>query len=63
MQQIKLEPIVRLDHKVCLSADVLSKAQAIADEWGLQNAKAAVEVVFRMMVYRDSEMKEVYRLD
>ena len=54
MQQIKLEPIVRLDNKVRLSADVLSKAQAIADEWGLQNAKAAVEAVFRK--YADDYM-------
>ena len=54
MQQIKLEPIVRLDNKVRLSADVLNKAQAIADEWGLQNAKAAVEAVFRK--YADDYM-------
>ena len=54
MQQIKLEPVVRLDNKVRLSADVLSKAQAIADEWGLQNAKAAVEAVFRK--YADDYM-------
>ena len=47
MQHIKRDPIVRSDNKVRLSADVLIKAQAIADEWGLQNAKAAVEAVFR----------------
>ena len=47
MQHIKRDSIVRLDNKVRLSADVLIKAQAIADEWGLQNAKAAVEAVFR----------------
>ena len=54
MQQIKLEPIVRLDNKVRLSADVLNKAQAIADEWGLQNPKAAVKAVFRK--YADDYM-------
>ena len=47
MQRIKQDSIVRSDNKVRLSADVLIKAQAIADEWGLQNAKAAVEAVFR----------------
>lgn len=54
MQPIKLESVVRLDNKVRLSADVLSKAQAIADEWGLQNPKAAVEAVFRK--YADDYM-------
>ncbi len=53
MDSIKLEPI-KLDNKVRLSADVLNKAQAIADEWGLQNAKAAVEAVFRK--YADDYM-------
>jgi hypothetical protein len=48
-----MEPI-RIDNKVRLSADVLDKAQAIADEWGLQNAKAAVEAVFRK--YADDYM-------
>jgi hypothetical protein len=48
-----MEPI-RIDNKVRLSADVLNKAQAIADEWGLQNAKAAVEAVFRK--YADDYM-------
>ncbi len=45
---------IKLDNKVRLSADVLDKAQAIADEWGLQNAKAAVEAVFRK--YADDYM-------
>ncbi len=45
---------VKIDNKVRLSADVLDKAQAIADEWGLQNAKAAVEAVFRK--YADDYM-------
>jgi hypothetical protein len=52
-----MEPImepIRIDNKVRLSADVLDKAQAIADEWGLQNAKAAVEAVFRK--YADDYM-------
>ena len=35
------------DNKVRLSKDVLEKAQAIADEWGLKNSRAAVEAVFR----------------
>ncbi|MEM9220445.1 MAG: hypothetical protein AAGD25_39750 [Cyanobacteria bacterium P01_F01_bin.150] len=35
------------DNKVRLSKDVLEKAQAIADEWGLKNPRAAVEAVFR----------------
>jgi hypothetical protein len=35
------------DNKVRLSQDVLEKAQLIAAEWGLKNARAAVEAVFR----------------
>ena len=35
------------DNKVRLSKDILEKAQAIADEWGLKNPRAAVEAVFR----------------
>lgn len=35
------------DNKVRLSADVLAKAEQIAAEWGLKNARAAVEAVFR----------------
>jgi hypothetical protein len=35
------------DNKVRLSRDVLDKAQMIAAEWGLKNARAAVEAVFR----------------
>ncbi|MGG6294049.1 hypothetical protein ACQ4M4_06460 [Leptolyngbya sp. AN02str] len=35
------------DNKVRLSPDVLEKASAIAHEWGLKNARAAVEAVFR----------------
>jgi len=30
-----------------LSQDVLEKAELIAQEWGLKNARAAVEAVFR----------------
>ncbi|HEY9763096.1 MAG TPA: hypothetical protein V6D07_11265 [Trichocoleus sp.] len=35
------------DNKVRLSRDVLEKAEVIAAEWGLKNARAAVEAVFR----------------
>lgn len=35
------------DNKVRLSPDVLEKAERIAAEWGLKNARAAVEAVFR----------------
>ncbi|MGF1535056.1 MAG: hypothetical protein ACFB4J_01040 [Elainellaceae cyanobacterium] len=35
------------DNKVRLSQDVIEKAQMIATEWGLKNARAAVEAVFR----------------
>ena len=35
------------DNKVRLSQDVLEKAEHIASEWGLKNARAAVEAVFR----------------
>jgi hypothetical protein len=35
------------DNKVRLSQDVLEKAERIATEWGLKNARAAVEAVFR----------------
>jgi hypothetical protein len=35
------------DNKVRLSPDVLEKAEHIAQEWGLKNARAAVEAVFR----------------
>ncbi|WP_228037555.1 hypothetical protein [Nodosilinea sp. LEGE 06152] len=37
----------RQDNKVRLSPDVLEKADRIAAEWGLKNARAAVEAVFR----------------
>lgn len=35
------------DNKIRLSQDVLEKAEMIAQEWGLKNARAAVEAVFR----------------
>ncbi|MFM7447738.1 MAG: hypothetical protein ACKO24_03965 [Leptolyngbyaceae cyanobacterium] len=35
------------DNKIRLSPDVLQKADQIASEWGLKNARAAVEAVFR----------------
>ncbi len=37
----------KTDNKVRLSPDVLEKAERIAAEWGLKNARAAVEAVFR----------------
>jgi len=42
------------DNKVRLSPDVLEKAEHIAAEWGLKNARAAIEAVFRTYcdVYR-----------
>lgn len=35
------------DNKLRLSQDVIEKAEEIAAEWGLKNARAAVEAVFR----------------
>jgi hypothetical protein len=35
------------DNKIRLSQDVLEKAELIAAEWGLKNARAAIEAVFR----------------
>jgi hypothetical protein len=35
------------DNKLRLSADVINKAQEIADTWGLKNSRAAIEAVFR----------------
>ncbi|NDJ15747.1 hypothetical protein [Myxacorys almedinensis] len=35
------------DNKVRLSKDVIDKAELIAAEWGLKNARAAIEAVFR----------------
>ncbi len=35
------------DNKIRLSPDVIEKAELIASEWGLKNARAAVEAVFR----------------
>jgi hypothetical protein len=35
------------DNKVRLSQDIIEKAEVIASEWGLKNARAAVEAVFR----------------
>ena len=35
------------DNKVRLSPDIIEKAEIIASEWGLKNARAAVEAVFR----------------
>lgn len=35
------------DNKVRLSKDVIDKAEQIAAEWGLKNARAAIEAVFR----------------
>lgn len=47
LAQISSQPIL-------LSADVMEKAQAIADEWGLRTAQAALEAVFRK--YADEYM-------
>ncbi len=47
---------MRYDNKVRLSSDVLEKAELIAQEWGLKNARAAVEAVFRK--YSDSYLQE-----
>jgi hypothetical protein len=38
---------LKYDNKIRLSPDVLEKAEQIAQEWGLKNARAAVEAVFR----------------
>jgi hypothetical protein len=35
------------DNKIRLAPDVLAKAEAIAQTWGLKNSRAAVEAVFR----------------
>ncbi|MBD2079058.1 hypothetical protein [Leptolyngbya sp. FACHB-17] len=35
------------DNKIRLSKDVIEKAELIAAEWGLKNARAAIEAVFR----------------
>jgi hypothetical protein len=45
--QVTSRPRTRPDNKVRLSPDVLEKAEHIAAEWGLKNARAAVEAVFR----------------
>jgi hypothetical protein len=42
------------DNKIRLSPDVVQKAELIAAEWGLKNARAAVEAVFRK--YADEYM-------
>jgi hypothetical protein len=49
-------PKGRYDNKVRLSSDVLAKAELIAQEWGLKNARAAVEAVFRK--YSDRYLQE-----
>jgi hypothetical protein len=35
------------DNKIRLSQDIIQKAELIAAEWGLKNARAAIEAVFR----------------
>jgi hypothetical protein len=55
----------RADNKVRLSQDVLEKADRIAAEWGLKNARAAVEAVFRRycddyLYGRPSEMADSF---
>lgn len=50
------------DNKVRLSQDVLEKAELIAAEWGLKNARAAIEAVFRKYAddYLYGRQKEVH---
>ncbi len=43
MYDSKLKP----DNKLRLSADIISKAEEIAEAWGLKNSRAAIEAVFR----------------
>jgi hypothetical protein len=43
MYDSKLKP----DNKLRLSADIISKAEEIAQAWGLKNSRAAIEAVFR----------------
>jgi hypothetical protein len=43
------------DNKIRLSPDVIEKANQIAQLWGLKNARAAVEAVFRK--YSDEYMQ------
>jgi hypothetical protein len=43
------------DNKIRLSPDVIEKANQIAQQWGLKNARAAVEAVFRK--YSDEYMQ------
>jgi hypothetical protein len=47
------------DNKIRLSQDVLQKAEMIAQEWGLKNARAAVEAVFRK--YADDYLERYNR--
>ncbi len=35
------------DNKLRLSADIITKAEEIANAWGLKNSRAAIEAVFR----------------
>jgi hypothetical protein len=35
------------DNKLRLSADIILKAEEIAQTWGLKNSRAAIEAVFR----------------
>ncbi len=35
------------DNKLRLSPDIITKAEEIAETWGLKNSRAAVEAVFR----------------
>jgi hypothetical protein len=49
------------DNKVRLSPDIIEKAEVIASEWGLKNARAAVEAVFRRYAddYRQRDSREL----
>lgn len=51
------------DNKVRLSKDVIEQAELIAEEWGLKNARAAIEAVFRKyaddyMMHRKEERRD-----
>jgi hypothetical protein len=35
------------DNKLRLSPDIITKAEEIAETWGLKNSRAAIEAVFR----------------
>jgi hypothetical protein len=50
-----MQPETIPDNKIRLAPDVLAKAEAISQTWGLKNSRAAVEAVFRK--YADDYLK------